>query len=78
MVCFSVYPGLFVSLCLIFMFLTKFSVFYCTFCFVILLEYYISASIVLWYYLCKFILLFFHISLYLFFTINAFIESKII
>ena len=78
MVCFSVCPDLFVPLCLIYIFLTKSSVFYCTVCFFIPLECYISASIVLWYYLCEFISLLFHISSYLFFNFNAVFEYKII
>ena len=45
MVCFSVCPDLFVSLCAIFIFLTKSSVFYYTVCFFITFECYISASI---------------------------------
>ena len=76
MVCLSACPDILVSLRLIFILLIQFWVFYYLFYSFILLEFCIFGSIVFLYYLYEFILLLFCIFIYLFFTIDAYIEYK--
>ena len=78
MVCFSVCPDILSSLCLIFILLIQFWVFYYLFYSFIRLEFCNFRSIVFLYYLYEFILLLFCIFLYLVFTMDAYIEYKVI